>query len=159
MALEIERKFLVRSGEWRSGTRGKMIRQGYLSKDADRIVRVRIVDDAAFLTVKGRTRGITRSEFEFPIPVAEAEAMLQLCLRPLIEKTRYVLVHAGQTWEIDEFHGENAGLVVAEVELDAEHTAITPPPWLGREVSDEPRYFNSALSNRPFCEWGPDERA
>ena len=154
MAHEIERKFLLTSDEWRSGVEGRLYRQGYLSTEKERTVRVRIVGQRGVLTVKGLTRGISRLEFEYEIPLADATRLLdELCHRPLIEKTRYEVAHAGLTWEIDEFHGDNAGLVVAEVELAAEDQNIELPGWIGKEVSGDPRYYNSNLAQHPFSEW------
>jgi len=153
MATEIERKFLVTSDAWRDGQSGVLLQQGYLSRDPDRTVRVRIAGEAAFLTIKGRSKGLTRSEFEYPLPLDEARELLALCFPPLIEKRRHEVLHGGHVWEIDEFSGDNAGLIVAELELPAEDTAFEAPPWLGREVSDDPRYFNSNLSQRPFTRW------
>jgi CYTH domain-containing protein len=153
MATEIERKFLVTSDAWRDGQSGVLLQQGYLSRDPDRTVRVRIAGEAAFLTIKGRSKGLTRSEFEYPLPLDEARELLALCLPPLIEKRRHEVLYGGHVWEIDEFSGDNAGLIVAELELPAEDTAFEAPPWLGREVSDDPRYFNSNLSQRPFTRW------
>lgn len=154
MGVEIERKFLVCSNIWRSGPPGIVYRQGYLSRDKDRTVRVRLAGAQAFLTIKGARTGLTRAEFEYPISPVEAEVMLQMCIPPLIEKTRYLRAHAGFLWEIDEFHGENAGLVVAEIELPAEDTVFEKPSWAGTEVSDDPRYFNSRLAEHPYSEWG-----
>ena len=154
MAQEIERKFLVAGASWKSGATGTPIRQGYLSSTKECTLRVRIAGDKAFLTIKGVNRGITRTEFEYPIPVADAEAMLEvLCERPLIEKTRWVVVFEGFTWEVDEFHGENAGLVVAEVELPNAETNPPLPTWVREEVSSDPRYFNANLVKKPYTAW------
>ncbi|HVW04386.1 MAG TPA: CYTH domain-containing protein [Vicinamibacterales bacterium] len=155
MATEIERKFLVTGPGWRAvGARGVPFRQGYLSTTADRVVRVRIEGDCAVLTIKGRTTGITRVEFEYPIPLADATTMIgTLCERPIVEKTRYRVLVNGVTWEIDEFHGDNDGLVVAEVELASADQPVTTPPWIGREVSNDPRYFNANLVSHPYREW------
>jgi adenylate cyclase len=156
MGKEIERKFLVKNFEWKQGAAGVPYRQGYLSTVKERTVRVRTVGVKGFLTIKGLTVGVTRSEFEYEIPAADANAMLDaLCERPLIEKNRYAIAHAGLTWEIDEFFGENQGLVVAEVELQDEHQALTLPPWVGAEVSGDPRYFNSNLIKHPYTRWTP----
>lgn len=157
MGLEIERKFLVCSDLWRDGPPGVSYRQGYLARDMERTVRVRVAGTMAFLTVKGARSGLSRAEFEYPIPMVDAEAMLRMCLPPLIEKVRYRRSHAGFVWEIDEFFGENAGLLVAEIELPAEDTAFEKPVWAGREVSDDPRYFNSRLAEHPYSEWGVGE--
>ncbi len=154
MGTEIERKYLLRDDSWKAGAEGKLYRQGYLQAAVERNVRVRIIGDKGYLTVKGRAAGITRLEFEYEVPFADAETMLdQLCLKPLIEKTRYLVEHAGMTWEIDEFAGENVGLVVAEVELDEEAQQIELPPWIDQEVSDDPRYLNSNLIQKPFATW------
>jgi adenylate cyclase len=154
MPREIERKFLVRSDAWRGGAVGKRYRQGYLSTEPDRTVRVRVAGDAGFLTVKGRAAGATRAEYEYPIPRQDAEEMLdRLCLRPIVEKTRYRIPWGGLTWEVDDFSGENAGLVVAEVELEDEGQAVDLPPWVGREVTDDPRYANASLVARPYATW------
>jgi adenylate cyclase len=153
MAEEIERKYLVEGAGWRSGP-GTLYRQGYLCSDQARTVRVRVAGDRGFLTIKGETRGISRPEFEYAIPLADAEAMLEgLCARPLVEKTRHVVEHAGHTWEVDEFHGENAGLILAEVELSNADEVPALPPWVGAEVSSDPRYFNANLAKRPFRSW------
>ncbi len=153
MALEIERKFLVTGTGWREAA-GVHYAQGYLNRDKHRTVRVRVAGEAAFLTIKGLTQGATRAEFEYPIPVADAQALLLLCEGPLIEKTRYVLQVGQTTWEVDEFHGENAPLVVAEVELPSEDAAFDRPDWLGEEVTQDARYFNASLSQLPFQRWG-----
>jgi adenylate cyclase len=155
LSWEIERKFLVSGNGWREAAGdGKRLRQGYLSLDPARTVRVRVADDRGFLTVKGETKGISRQEFEFAIPVEEAEGMLDtLCLQPLIEKVRHRIEAAGKTWEVDEFFGENRGLVLAEVELDRETELIEIPFWVGQEVSGDPRFFNASLVQFPFSRW------
>lgn len=154
MAREIERKYLVKANTWTPKDAGVHFKQGYLSSHKERVVRVRIEGHRAKLTIKGATSGVTRSEFEYAIPVEDAAALLdQLCERPLIDKHRHLERHGGHTWEIDVFHGENEGLVVAEVELTAEDDAVTLPPWVGDEVSSDPRYFNSYLLKHPFRTW------
>lgn len=154
MAIEIERKFLVKGDAWKADAVGVLYRQGYLSTDKARTVRVRIAGERAFLTVKGLATGLARAEFEYEIPLADAAAMLdQLCLTPLIEKRRYTVAYQGLSWEIDEFLGANLGLVVAEVELDSADQAIDLPDWVGQEVSDDTRYFNSSLIAHPFSRW------
>lgn len=154
MALEIERKFLVVNQDWKDNLTGTRLRQGYLSTDPERTVRVRVAGEHAWLTIKGGTRGITRAEFEYAIPLEDANALLdELCLRALIDKTRYLVTHAGMRWDVDEFHGENAGLVIAEIELSDEQQAFERPGWLGKEVSDDPRYFNSNLARKPYARW------
>lgn len=155
MAIEIERKFLLKNQQWRAiADQGCLIRQGYLSDQPERTVRVRLSGEQAWLTIKGKTQGIARLELEYPIAVAEAVQLLdQLCLKPLIEKYRYRIVQKDVVWEIDEFLGENKGLLVAEIELRSIDQAFDRPAWLGDEVSDDPRYFNSALIQQPFSSW------
>ncbi len=154
MAKEIERKFLVKGEAWKALARGTSYRQGYLNSVKERTVRVRTIDDRGYLTVKGITTGATRSEFEYEIPAADADAMLtDLCEKPLIEKNRYKIPAGKHTWEIDEFFGENQGLVVAEVELASEGQAFEKPDWVGGEVTGDPRYFNSNLIKHPFTKW------
>jgi adenylate cyclase len=154
MAIEIERKFLVRGDSWRLSATGKRYRQGYLSVDADRTVRVRVAGNEGFLTIKGKTEGTARSEFEYSIPLCDAALLLdQLCLRPLIEKTRYTVEYAGRAWEVDEFAGENSGLILAEVELDSIDEQIALPPWAGEEVTDDFRYYNASLVQNPYRSW------
>jgi adenylate cyclase len=154
MAEEIERKYLVAGVAWKDGATGTLYRQGYLSTGLERTVRVRIAGGKAFLTIKGANRGIARAEFEYPIPMDDAAEMLDtLCEHPLIEKTRWVIPFKGFTWEVDEFHGENAGLVVAEVELPTAETKPELPPWAGEEVSRDPRYLNANLVKKPFKTW------
>ena len=158
MGLEIERKFLVTASSWRAGASGVFYRQGYLCADQERTVRVRLAGSRAFLTVKGASSGSTRSEFEYPLPVEDAVQMLdELCLKPLIEKERYRVDHAGLTWEIDVFSGENAGLVLAEVELASPDQQIELPPWAGREVTSDPRYYNACLIRNPYANWAEQE--
>lgn len=156
MGREIERKFLVDPGAWHPDpARGVRFRQGYLSVDPARVVRVRRAGPGGALTVKGLTTGVERAEFEYAIPAADADAMLDtLCLRPLLEKTRYREPWGGRTWEIDVFEGENAGLIVAEVELASSSDVLELPPWAGKEVSNDPRYFNSNLTQHPYTRWG-----
>jgi adenylate cyclase len=146
MATEIERKFLVRDDRWRGLGQAHRIRQGYLCRDPARVVRVRIDDDAAFLTVKGASVGPARAEFEYAILRADAEQMLaHLCLPPLIEKTRHDIAIAGLTWEVDEFHHPNPGLVLAEVELPSTDYPVTLPDWIGAEVTGQPQYYNQNM--------------
>ena len=154
MGKEIERKFLVKDNTWRGQDVGKRYRQGYLSTVKERTVRVRTAGDKAFFTVKGITVGASRSEYEYEIPVGDANEMLdRLCERPLIEKTRYRISHAGLVWEIDEFESENRGLIIAEVELKDEQQSVTLPGWVGKEVTGDPRYFNANLVAKPFTTW------
>ncbi|HTQ34272.1 MAG TPA: CYTH domain-containing protein [Stellaceae bacterium] len=154
MANEIERKFLVDMKRWRPSAAGMLYRQGYLSSAKERVVRVRIAGTQAYLTVKGPTVGITRSEFEYVIPLADATAMLDsLCDGPQIEKTRHREDFAGRVWEVDVFHGDNEGLVIAEIELASVTEDFERPPWAGREVSDDPRYYNNNLAANPYRNW------
>ncbi len=153
MGVEIERKFLLVSEAWRRGAVGQHYRQGYLCTDPERTVRVRVAGTRAMLTIKGRTVGASRAEFEYAIPLADAEAMLALCLPPLIDKTRYSVMAGGRMWEVDEFHGLNAGLVVAEVELEAEDAPLELPEWVGAEVTGQRAYYNSCLVCAPYSTW------
>ncbi len=154
MGKEIERKYLVdEDGTWRNAA-GTFYRQGYLSTVKERTVRVRTIGEKGYLTIKGITVGMTRLEYEYEIPVQEAAEMLDiLCERPLIEKKRHVLEFEGLTWEVDEFFGDNAGLILAEVELEAETQVFARPSWLGKEVTDDARYFNANLVSCPYSEW------
>jgi CYTH domain-containing protein len=153
MGLEIERKFLVRDLSMLAGHPGVRLAQGYLSFDPDRTVRVRVSEDGAWLTIKGRGKGISRAEFEYAIPEEEARQLLEFCTGSVVDKTRHRISHAGHLWEVDVFHGDNDGLVVAEVELDSEDEAVELPPWIGAEVSEDPRYFNAKLAREPFRDW------
>jgi adenylate cyclase len=152
MPVEIERKFLVTGTKWRQAN-GIPIRQGYLCSEKGTTARVRLAGEKAFLTIKGVKKGLTRPEFEYEIPVTDAEQLLKLCAGPLIEKVRHVVVHQGFMWEVDEFLGENEGLVVAEIELEKEDQPFERPDWVGREVTGDPMYFNSNLVTNPYCNW------
>jgi adenylate cyclase len=155
MAEEIEHKYLVHLGLWHPADAGTPYRQGYLTQGKERVVRVRIAGDSAFLTIKGATNGISRLEFEYPIPLDDATEMLdRLCHRPLIEKTRHREMWEGRMWEIDVFHGDNAGLVIAEVEVADAQDHVVLPPWADAEVSGDPRYFNNNLGAHPYSTWG-----
>ncbi len=155
MAREIERKFLVVSDGWRAGARGLPYRQGYLAASQEITVRARVAGERAWLTIKGPASEGARDEYEYPIPVADAEEMLEhLCVGRRIEKLRHRVPYAGHTWEVDEFSGENAPLVVAEVELDSIDAEVALPPWVGLEVTYDPRYTNSALARNPYSRWG-----
>lgn len=154
MAQEIERKFLVTGDAWRKPASGRTYRQGYLSTVKERTVRVRTDGEKGYLTVKGISVGAKRAEFEYEIPIADADAMLNnLCERPLIAKTRRKISFAGLIWEVDEFAGDNEGLVVAEVELTDEAQEISLPDWVGEEVTHDPRYFNVNLVAHPYKNW------
>ncbi len=153
MGTEIERKFLVKGEAWRAAGPGVLYRQGYLCAGSA-TVRVRTAGNRGLLTVKGPARGLVRSEFEYPIPLADAEAMLtELAEKPLVEKYRYTVPHAGLIWVVDEFLGANQGLILAEVELEREDQGFEKPSWAGREVSDDPRYRNTSLARRSYTLW------
>ncbi|MEP3890376.1 MAG: CYTH domain-containing protein [Hellea sp.] len=153
MGIEIERKFLVTGQAWKIGTPTLFI-QGYLNHDKNRTVRIRIAGDEAMITVKGLTVGMRRAEYEYLIPVTDAKDMLELCEGPLIEKKRWLVSAGNLTWEVDEFMGDNQGLVVAEIELEDESQSFEMPVWVGKEVTDDARYYNSSLSVMPFKRWG-----
>ena len=154
MGREIERKFLVVGEAWRTAAQGELCRQGFLANSESRTVRVRRLGEGASLTIKGAQVGATRREYEYPIPVADADEMLdQLCEGPLIEKRRFTVRHGDHVWEVDEFLGDNAGLVVAEVELASEDEAVALPPWVGEEVTHDPRYLNANLVRHPYGRW------
>lgn len=154
MAIEIERKYLVKGNDWKQEAEGKLYRQGYLSGHPDRTVRVRTVEDKGYLTIKGKTLGASRSEYEYQIPYQDALHMLnELCKQPIIEKVRYLISYQGLVWEVDEFRGENHGLVVAEVELAHENQPILFPDWVDREVTSEEKYYNANLFKHPFSKW------
>ncbi|MGX9696394.1 CYTH domain-containing protein [Janthinobacterium lividum] len=154
MGIEIERKFLLASDAWRGLGQAVLLRQGYLSSARERVVRVRIEGEQAMLTIKGANVGATRGEWEYPIPLADAAELLDgLCEQPLIEKVRHRIEHAGMVWEVDEFLGANAGLVVAEIELASEDQPFEKPEWIGAEVSGDARYYNANLIRHPFSQW------
>lgn len=159
MAIEIERKFLVKDETWRIGRTGEAIRQGYLCAVPEQSVRVRTVGRRAFLTIKAIKGGFSRYEYEYEIPLDDASEMLdRICERPLIEKTRYTLDVSGLEWTVDVFSGDNEGLVVAEVELEREDQEIEIPRWAGREVTGEPRFLNANLFRNPYAAWPAEDR-
>jgi len=154
MGVEIERKFLVDGDAWRTLGEATLLRQGYLSLEPTRTVRVRIDGERAFLTIKGKSVGASRGEWEYPIPVPDAAELLDgLCQQPLVEKVRHRIAIGAHTWEVDEFLGANAGLVVAEIELASEAETFEKPDWIGREVTGDARYFNSNLIRQPYSQW------
>lgn len=154
MTKEIERKFLVKGDAWRSLAEGVSYRQGYLNSQKERTVRIRTVGEKAYLTVKGPTRGVTRTEFEYEIPYEDCLAMLEeLAEKPIIEKKRYRIPAGSYVWEVDEFFGVNEGLILAEIELPSEDAVFEKPDWIGEEVSGDPRYFNSSLVANPYSVW------
>ncbi len=154
MPIEIEKKYLVKDKTYKQLAVGVSYRQGYLNRDKERTVRIRVAGEEAFITIKGLTRGIERLEFEYPISVVEANEMLTLlCEKPIIEKYRYSFYLDGHEWEVDEFSGDNEGLVIAEVELDTTDELVNLPEWIGEEVTGDPRYYNSSLGVEPFRRW------
>ena len=154
MGKEIERKFLIDQTKLKLPENGTKICQGYIATASNTVVRVRLKGQQAFLTIKGENQGATRTEFEYPIPVADAEAMLaELCQKPFIAKTRYEIPVGQHVWEVDIFEGENRGLCVAEIELSAEHEAFTKPAWVTQEVTGQVEYYNSNLMARPYQQW------
>jgi adenylate cyclase len=155
MAVEIERKFLVNDDRWREQVfRHSKMRQGYLNDTKQSSVRVRVAGDTAYLNIKSATLGIYRKEYEYSIPVGDANEILsELAQKPLIEKTRYYVKNAGHVWEVDVFEGDNAGLVVAEIELSGEDEVFERPSWAGAEVSADPRYYNVCLAKHPYKTW------
>lgn len=156
MAIEIERKFLIDNDGWRNHPdlkEGEFIRQGYLNTTPERTVRVRQKGNQAFITIKGKAQGLSRLEFEYEIPLSDAEALFALCERPPLSKKRYVLPTGNLFWEIDEFFDENEGLLIAEIELPSEDESIELPAWLGKEVSTDKHYTNAYLSLNPYTQW------
>lgn len=154
MAREIERKFLTRNDDWRSLATGRLYRQGYLSTAKERTVRIRTVGNKGFITVKGIAKGAVRAEYEYEIPITDANEMLDgLCERPIIEKERHAIHYGGLPWVVDEFHGVNRGLILAEVELSDENQEVELPDWVGEEVTGDPRYFNANLTRNPYTKW------
>ena len=154
MGIEIERKFLINPEKLPKLINGYTIKQGYIPTHDFTTVRIRIQDKEAFLTIKGKSVGASRLEFEYPIPLSDAETMLEsLCTISLINKTRYLLVHEGHTWEVDVFEGLNKGLILAEIELSSEDEAFVLPDWVTEEVTHDVRYFNSQLIENPYLRW------
>ncbi|OSM02329.1 CYTH domain-containing protein [Magnetofaba australis] len=158
MAIEIERKFLVTGDGWRGQGTTTRFRQGFLSTDKDRVVRVRIAGEKGTLAIKGRNRGAARPEFEYEIPLSDAQSLLDtLCMPPILEKNRTVIPQGEVFWEVDEFFGDNQGLIVAEVELPHEDHPVDLPDWVGQEVTHDRRYANSNLVNYPYSKWNQSE--
>jgi adenylate cyclase len=159
MGKEIERKYLINKAVWESVSKGQgtYLKQGYLSTDPEKTIRVRITENKSFLTIKGKTEGIARTEFEYEIPRNDAQELLDQFANNSIEKTRYELLHKGKLWEVDVFSGDNEGLILAEIELQSEEETYPLPPWVDREVSADKRYYNSNLSKNPFKLWGKAE--
>ncbi len=154
MGLEIEKKFLVKDNSWKALAEGVLYQQGYLSTEKERTVRVRVIGEQGYLTIKGKSIGATRLEFEYEIPVIDAQEMLtKLCGNSVLEKYRYKIPFDGMIWEVDEFLGKNKGLIVAEVEMENEEQIFKLPSWIGEEVTHKTEYFNSRLTQKPFSEW------
>jgi len=155
MGIEIERKFLLKDDSWQKEAKELLVlRQGYIKNSVEKVVRIRTSNKRGFITVKGRTHNLSRLEYEYEIPFSDAEEMLDyLCEKPLIEKNRFMIHHRGCNWSVDKFLGSNLGLVVAEIELEKEEQPFEPPPWIGQEVTWDPRYFNSNLIENPYSTW------
>jgi len=154
MALEIERKFLMKDESWRGLALGQHYRQGYLNQNHGTIVRIRTIGNEGYLTIKGPSQDGARLEFEYPIPVVDAVEMLEkLSASPIVEKLRHAIHFDGFVWEVDEFLGENEGLIFAEIELEHPDQQFSLPPWIGREVTDDPRFYNSNLASNPYSRW------
>lgn len=155
MPLEIERKFLINKSIWEKleKPKGNFMRQGYISTDPNKTIRVRLTDEKAFLTIKGKSVGATRAEFEYEIPQNDAKELLDNFAESELSKIRYKINFEGKTWEVDEFYGDNEGLIIAEIELNSEEEAFSKPDWIDQEVTDDARYFNSNLTKNPYKNW------
>lgn len=154
MSIEIERKFLITGNDWKQGAQFSQYRQGYIFAGKNGIVRVRTIDQKGYLTIKSAPVGLKRQEYEYEIPFSDANAMLDhMCKNYIVEKMRYKLKYADHTWEIDIFAGYNEGLTLAEIELSYENEPFERPPWIGKEVTQDPKYYNSNLSKKPYCQW------
>jgi adenylate cyclase len=155
MGVEIERKFLVDHAKWNNLDKpeGSIFRQGYMLRDADKTIRIRVTGNKGFITIKGKTTGISHSEHEYEIPVIDGDELLSAFCEAVISKTRYCITYAGKVWEVDVFTGDNDGLIVAEIELDDEQETFETPDWLAAEVTGDERYYNSNLSVHPYKNW------
>lgn len=159
MAEEIEKKYRVQNDEWRALAKGILYRQGYLADVGKSAVRVRVIENQGFLTIKEKRAGIKRLEYEYAIPLQEANEMLeQLCHQPIIEKYRYQIPLENVVWEVDEFLGANAGLIVAEVELESEEQRLSIPSWVGKEITEDQKYYNANLNHYPYSQWTVEEK-
>jgi adenylate cyclase len=158
MGKEIERKYLIELTKWQqvSKPKGALYRQGYLLTDPDKTIRVRLTETAGYLTIKGATVNTTRSEYEYEIPASEAKELLDRFSVSELSKTRYRIDHRGKVWEVDEFFGDNEGLVVAEIELTTEDEEFDIPGWIGKEVTGDAKYYNSSLTMNPYNKWEPE---
>ncbi len=154
MSIEIERKFLITGSDWQQGPQPSQYRQGYIFAEEKGVVRVRIIDQKGYLAIKSAPVGLKRHEYEYEIPFSDANAMLDgLCENYIVEKMRYKLKYSDHIWEIDKFTGCNEGLIIAEIELSDENESFERPPWIGKEVTQDPKYHNSNLSKKPYCQW------
>ncbi|MCQ2210365.1 MAG: CYTH domain-containing protein [Paludibacteraceae bacterium] len=153
MNIEIERKFLLKNNSWKEGATGVHYKQAYLNEKGDNTIRVRIEGDVAKLTIKSKAKNISRMEFEYDIPMEDAEQLFTIAKTKAVEKYRYKIMYEGNCWEVDEFLGDNEGLVVAEIELKSENQSFLKPDWIGEEVSNDNRYTNASLARNPFKEW------
>ena len=155
MGVEIERKFLIEKDLWYALKKpsGILVQQAYLVNEPEKVIRIRVTDSSGYLTIKGPAIHATRSEYEFPIPKTEAKEIINQFTKVRIDKTRYKIVFEGKTWEVDEFWGDNEGLIIAEIELKSEEEQFTKPAWIGPEVTEDPRYYNSYLSEHPYTSW------
>jgi adenylate cyclase len=154
MGVEIERKYLIKNSDWKNRVIEKIeIKQGYLNSNIERTVRIRLNNIKAFITIKGKTINTSRQEFEYEIPYEEGNSLINMCESPIIEKTRFIVQEDNGIWEIDEFKGENQGLIVAEIELKHENQKFKVPQWIGKEVSNDSRYYNSSLIHKPYKNW------
>jgi len=155
MAIEIERKFLINETLWKRVKPQKVlyIKQAYLSSDGNTTLRVRIANDKSYITIKGKTTNLTRPEFEYEIPLVDAEELMQLSISSIIEKKRHIVYYKGKKWEVDEFLNENEGLFIAEIELNSEKEKFDFPEWIHKEVSNDPHYRNTYLAKSPFSTW------
>ena len=155
MGVEIERKFLIEKDLWYALKKpsGILVQQAYLVNEPEKVIRIRVTDSSGYLTIKGPAVHATRSEYEFPIPKTEAKEIIDQFTKVRIDKTRYKIEFEGKTWEVDEFWGDNEGLIIAEIELKSEEEQFTKPAWIGPEVTEDPRYYNSYLSEHPYTSW------
>ncbi len=153
MKIETERKFLLSGDGWKEGATAIHFKQAYVNEPGENTVRVRIEGERGVLTIKSKTKGISRQEYEYEIPLEDAEGLLKICRTPVVEKYRYKVKYAGHLWEIDEFVGTNAGLVMAEIELSSEDEYFEKPEWIGEEVTADKRYYNSHLARYPYSQW------
>lgn len=153
MNIEIERKFLLKNNSWKENAIGTLYKQAYLNEKGDNTIRVRIEGDVAKLTIKSKANNISRLEFEYDIPMSDAELLFSIAKTSIVEKYRYKIIYEGNCWEVDEFLGDNEGLIVAEIELKSEDQSFKKPSWIGEEVSGDKRYTNAHLARKPYKQW------